>query len=60
MHPMQGKAPLAERMRPTTLDGYVGQAHLVGEGLRRSCADLVELLDDAYGSFLGNNPTNTA
>ena len=29
---MQGKAPLAERMRPTTLDGYVGQAHLVGEG----------------------------
>ena len=29
---MQGNAPLAERMRPTTLDGYVGQAHLVGEG----------------------------
>ena len=29
---MQGKAPLAERMRPTTLDGYVGQAHLVGDG----------------------------
>jgi hypothetical protein len=28
--------------------------------LRRSCADLVELLDDAYGSFLGNNPTHTA
>ena len=28
--------------------------------LRRSCADLVELLDDAYGSFLGDNPTNTA
>ncbi len=29
--------PLAERMRPTTLDKYVGQKHLVGEGavLRR-------------------------
>src|SRR4051794_19296391 len=30
-------APLAERMRPTSLDEFVGQAHLVGEGslLRR-------------------------
>ena len=29
--------PLAERMRPVTLDGYIGQQHLVGEGavLRR-------------------------
>jgi len=25
-------APLAERMRPRTLDEYVGQSHLVGEG----------------------------
>lgn len=24
--------PLAERMRPTTLDDYIGQKHLVGEG----------------------------
>ena len=24
--------PLAERMRPQTLDDYVGQRHLVGEG----------------------------
>ncbi|MDE5552420.1 MAG: replication-associated recombination protein A [Muribaculaceae bacterium] len=24
--------PLAERMRPTTLDNYIGQRHLVGEG----------------------------
>lgn len=24
--------PLAERMRPTTLDDYIGQRHLVGEG----------------------------
>ncbi len=30
-------APLAERMRPTTLDDYIGQQHLVGQGavLRR-------------------------
>ncbi|MDE7376381.1 MAG: replication-associated recombination protein A [Muribaculaceae bacterium] len=30
-------APLAERMRPQTLDDYIGQTHLVGEGgiLRR-------------------------
>ena len=29
--------PLAERMRPRTLDEYIGQKHLVGEGavLRR-------------------------
>ncbi|MDE6653246.1 MAG: AAA family ATPase, partial [Muribaculaceae bacterium] len=30
-------APLAERMRPQTLDDYIGQTHLVGSGgiLRR-------------------------
>ena len=30
--------PLAERMRPKTLDDYIGQKHLVGEGavLRRT------------------------
>ena len=30
-------APLAERLRPQTLDDYIGQKHLVGEGsvLRR-------------------------
>lgn len=26
------QAPLAERMRPTTLDDYIGQTHLVGPG----------------------------
>jgi putative ATPase len=25
-------APLAERMRPRTLDEFIGQAHLVGSG----------------------------
>lgn len=35
---MHGQAPLAERMRPQSLDAYVGQRHLVGEGavLRRA------------------------
>jgi len=33
----RGRAPLAERMRPRTLDEFVGQAHLLGPGrpLRR-------------------------
>lgn len=26
------QAPLAERMRPTSLDNYIGQKHIVGEG----------------------------
>ena len=29
---MAGNIPLAERMRPSTLDGYIGQRHLVGPG----------------------------
>lgn len=29
---MSSHIPLAERMRPTTLDQYIGQAHLVGNG----------------------------
>lgn len=29
---MNGNIPLAERMRPTTLDNYIGQKHLVGSG----------------------------
>ena len=34
---LNSSRPLAERMRPQTLDDYVGQRHLVGEGeiLRR-------------------------
>src|SRR6476646_5812674 len=33
-------APLAERMRPATLDEFVGQAHLLGRG--RLLRDMVE------------------
>jgi len=29
---MNSSAPLAERMRPTSLDTYIGQKHIVGEG----------------------------
>jgi len=29
---MAGMAPLAERMRPTDLDGFVGQEHILGKG----------------------------
>ena len=31
-HPPGPDAPLAERMRPRTLDEYVGQGHLLGQG----------------------------
>ena len=29
---IKSKAPLAERMRPLSLDYFVGQKHIVGEG----------------------------
>jgi putative ATPase len=29
---LPGKAPLAERMRPKTMESYVGQPHLLGDG----------------------------
>ena len=29
---MQNNTPLAERMRPTSLNNYIGQKHIVGEG----------------------------
>ena len=31
-------APLAERMRPRTLEEFVGQGHLVGEGRLRAAS----------------------
>ena len=37
-HELQGKAPLAARMRPRSFDEYIGQDHIIGAGsvLRRS------------------------
>ncbi len=29
---IQNEAPLAARMRPRTLDEFIGQAHIVGTG----------------------------
>ena len=46
--------PLAERMRPQTLDDYVGQDHLVGE--KAVCAELLRLggfLPLFYGDLQG-------
>jgi putative ATPase len=38
---MRAAAPLADRVRPSALDGFVGQAHLVGPGtaLRRAISE---------------------
>ena len=35
---MRNTIPLAERLRPTSLDGYIGQEHLIGQNavLRRA------------------------
>jgi putative ATPase len=42
--PLADKAPLAERMRPSTLDEFVGQQHLLGAGkLLREMANAGEL-----------------
>ncbi len=45
-------APLAERMRPTSLDNFVGQSHIVGKGklLRRAIAA------DSLGSIIFYGP----
>lgn len=44
----EDNAPLAERMRPTTLDDFVGQSHIVGKNslLRRA------ILTDSLGSCI--------
>lgn len=48
----QDKAPLAQRMRPTSLDEFVGQSHIVGENslLRRA------ILTDSLGSCIFYGP----
>ena len=39
--PQQAWRPLADRMRPRSLDGFIGQAHILGEDkpLRRALAE---------------------
>jgi putative ATPase len=50
---MQTEAPLAARMRPRTLDEFIGQDEIVGEGrlLRRAIA-----ADRLFSSMMGRNP----
>ena len=44
--------PLAERLRPTSLDDYIGQKHLVGEG-----AVLRRMIDSGHiALFCGDLP----
>ena len=52
---LQKEAPLAARMRPRTLDEYVGQEHIVGRGrlLRRS------IQADQLGSLIFYGPPGT-
>ncbi|HSJ06335.1 MAG TPA: AAA family ATPase, partial [Longimicrobiales bacterium] len=48
-------APLAARMRPRTLDDYVGQEHILGPG--RALRELIE--KDAIGSVIFWGPPGT-
>ena len=55
---MQGRAPLAERMRPDNLDQYVGQEHLVGEGAvleSAGCGNIAE--HDSLGTTWSRKTT---
>ena len=53
---MQSEAPLAARMRPRTLEEFIGQEHIVGEGklLRRAIA-----ADKLFSSILLWGPPGT-
>jgi putative ATPase len=54
--PLDGPgAPLAARMRPRTLDDYVGQEHILGPG--RALRELIE--KDAIGSVIFWGPPGT-
>ena len=45
--------PLAETMRPKTLDDYIGQKHLVGEGaVLRKMIDAGRIFPLFYGDLL--------
>ena len=46
--PVSGATPLAERMRPTNFDNFVGQKHLLGPG--KPLRKLIE--SDKFGSLL--------
>ena len=47
----QGHDPLASRLRPDTLEGYVGQTHLLGG--RKSIAAIDRARSDLFDDLLG-------
>jgi putative ATPase len=53
---MQHEAPLAARLRPRTLDDFVGQEHIIGEGrlLRRAI-----IADRLFSSIIFTGPPGT-
>ncbi|HOU00818.1 MAG TPA: AAA family ATPase, partial [Anaerolineaceae bacterium] len=53
---LQHEAPLAARLRPRTLDEFVGQEHIIGEGklLRRAI-----IADRLFSSILFTGPPGT-
>src|SRR5688500_20049759 len=53
--PIDRNAPLAARMRPRTLDDYVGQDHLLGPG--KALRNLIE--KDEIGSIIFWGPPGT-
>src|SRR3990172_9121745 len=56
-----GQAPLAARMRPRTLDEFVGQEHIVGEGrLLRKAIEAGEPPSMALGAPPGSGKTTLA
>ncbi len=54
-------APLAERMRPETLDGFVGQVHLVGkEAILREAVEADQLVSLIFWGPPGSGKTTLA
>src|SRR5690606_40578662 len=53
--PETAAAPLAARVRPRTLDEFVGQTHLLGPG--RALRELIE--KDEVGSIILSGPPGT-
>ena len=53
---MKSEAPLAARLRPRTLDEFVGQEHIIGEGklLRRAI-----IADRLFSSIIFTGPPGT-
>ncbi len=61
LHPIDGDRPLADRMRPTSLDDYMGQEKLVGpESLLRRLIERDELCSMLFWGPPGSGKTTLA